>query len=255
MVNNISIFVALSLAAAALSACLQTNNVAGGVISHATPDNARIESVGLLALHGRQASALAQLQVWAVAGQPVAQRELALALASIPEKSTQAGIWLEKAAAAGDAEAQFQLAQAFYQASLGLKLDYVQAWDWYERAATSGNAKASFMLARMAKYGEGVPRDLRRSALWLLEASVQGNAQAMFLLSNAYAAGEGVEQDQHLAREWLERSAAGDFPVAIQALAMSLESGDQHGEHDPVRARHLIKEATDERSMRWNNYQ
>lgn len=239
--------IALLLAAAVLSACTQTQDMA--------PDNARIESLGLLALHGRQASALDQLRVWAVAGRPVAQRELALALASIPEESTQAGAWMQNAATANESEAQFQLGQAFYQGGLGFQVDYGQAWNWYERAAISGNAKASFMLARMAKYGEGVPQDLKLSAKWLLEASVQGNAQAMFLLSNAYAAGEGVEQNQQLARDWLERSAAGDFPVAIQALAMSLESGDQHGERDPVRARHLIKEATDERSMRWNNYQ
>ena len=237
--------IAFLLVAAALGACT------GEVV----PDNARIESVGMLALHGRQVSAITQLQAWAAAGRPVAQRELALALASIPDQSAQAGAWLEKAAAAGDTESRFQLAQALYQGSLGLKLDQAQAWSWYERAARSGNAKASFMLARMAKYGEGVPRDLELSAAWLLEASKQGNAQAMFLLSNAYAAGEGVEQNPQLAREWLERSAEGDFPVAIQALAMSLEGGDQHGEPDPVRARHLIKEATDERSMRWNNYQ
>ncbi len=237
--------IAFLLVAAALGACT------GEVV----PDNARIESVGMLALHGRQVSAITQLQAWAAAGRPVAQRELALALASIPDQSAQAGAWLEKAAVAGDTESRFQLAQALYQGSLGLKLDQAQAWSWYERAAKSGNAKASFMLARMAKYGEGVPRDLKLSATWLLQASKQGNAQAMFLLSNAYAAGEGVEQNPQLAREWLERSAEGDFPVAIQALAMSLEGGDRHGEPDPVRARHLIKEATDERSMRWNNYQ
>lgn len=245
MVIKKPLAITLLLLAASLGAC--TSEVA--------PDNARIESVGMLALHGRQPGAITQLQAWAAAGRPVAQRELALALASMPDRSAQAGAWLQKAAAAGDPEARFQLAQAFYQGNLGLKLDQAQAWSWYERAAASGNAKAGFMLARMAKYGEGVPRNLQLSATWLLEASKQGNAQAMFLLSNAYAAGEGVEQNPQLARVWLERSAEGDFPVAIQALAMSLESGDQHGERDPVRARHLIKEATDERSMRWNNYQ
>lgn len=237
--------IALLLLAVTLGACS----------SEVAPDNARIEAFGMLALHGRQPGAIAQLQAWSAAGRPVAQRELALALASIPAQPAQAGAWLQKAAAAGDPEAGFQLAQAFYQGGLGLKLDRTQAWSWYERAAKSGNAKAGFMLARMAKYGEGVAPDLKLSVSWLLEASKQGNAQAMFLLSNAYAAGEGVEQNPRLAREWLERSAEGDFPVAIQALAMSLEGGDQHGERDPVRARHLIKEATDERSMRWNNYQ
>ncbi|MFZ6742809.1 tetratricopeptide repeat protein [Undibacterium sp. JH2W] len=221
------------------------------------PTTAEIESAGIQALHAQLPSAIATLQKWADAGNAIAQRELGLAYAIKPEQASLALHWLEKAASnqGGDAEAQFQLAEAHYKARLGLAKNEQLAWKWYEAAAINNHAKASFMLARMAKYGQGTPQNLSISIKWLEKSSQQGNPQAMFLLSNAYAAGEGVQQDQALARKWLEESAELEYPVAIQALAMELESGSKHVEKDPQKARHLIKEASDERLMRWNRYQ
>ncbi|MFZ6655965.1 tetratricopeptide repeat protein [Undibacterium sp. TJN19] len=234
---------ALLIAAATLNACAPA------------PTTAEIESAGMQALHGQNKSAIAALQKWASAGNTIAQRELGLAYSVNPQNYALASVWLEKAAIAGDADAQFQLAEAHYKARLDLSQNYQLAWKWYEAAARNKNARASFMLARMAKYGQGVPQDIALSMTWLKTASEQGNAQAMFLLSNAYAAGEGVAQDPALARKWLEESAELEYPVAIQALAMELESGSKQVEKDPARARHLIKEASDERLLRWNKYQ
>lgn len=223
------------------------------------PTTAEVESAGIQALHAQLPSAISSLQKWANVGNVVAQRELGLAYAIKPEQQALALHWLELAASNhkgnGDAEAQFQLAEAYYKGRLGLAKNEQQAWKWYEAAANKRYGKASFMLARMAKYGQGVSQDLAVSVNWLMKASAQGNAQAMFLLSNAYAAGEGIKQDQALARKWLEESAELEYPVAIQALAMELESGSQHVEKDTLKARHLIKEASDERLMRWNRYQ
>ena len=219
------------------------------------PTTAEIESAGIQALHAQNPAAIRSLQKWADSGNPIAQRELGFAYAVQADKQSLALQWLEKAARGGDAEAQFQLAEAHYKSRLGLAQNYQQAWTWYEAAAHGNNAKASFMLARMAKYGQGVSKDLAASVKWLQLASTLGNAQAMFLLSNAYAAGEGLPKDAALARKWLEESAELEYPVAIQALAMELETGSQHTQKDTVKARHLIKEASDERLMRWNRYQ
>ncbi|WP_170133416.1 tetratricopeptide repeat protein [Undibacterium pigrum] len=221
------------------------------------PTTAEVESAGIQALHAQLPAAIASLEKWANAGNIVAQRELGLAYAIKPEQQALALHWLEQAASnqGGDAEAQFQLAEAYYKGRLGLTKDEQRAWKLYEAAANHQYGKASFMLARMAKYGQGTQQDLAASVKWLTKASEQGNAQAMFLLSNAYAAGEGIKQDQAMARKWLEESAELEYPVAIQALAMELESGSKHVEKDPLKARHLIKEASDERLMRWNRYQ
>ncbi|MFZ6774880.1 tetratricopeptide repeat protein [Undibacterium sp. SXout7W] len=235
------------------------------------PTTAEIESTGQLAMHGQQSSALRSLTVWSEQGQVTAQRELGLALAAQSEQNAhavsmpvqqvqeaqriQAVHWLTQAAKGGDAEARFELAEVYYKARLGVQKDAASAWQWYEAAALQGHSKASFMLARMSKYGEGVPLSLNTSVHWLQKSADQGNAQAMFLLSNAYASGEGVAQDAHQAREWLERSADGDFPVAIQALAMELDGKVNTDPDAARRSRHLIKEASDERLLRWNKYQ
>lgn len=223
--------------------------------SEQVPTSAQIESMGVLALNTQTPSYIASLALWARRGMPVAQRELALVLASTPTSYPQAQLWLEKAALAGDGEAQFALAELHYKAKLGQPQNYALAWKWYTAVARQGNAKASFMLARMAKYGEGVPADLKLSVHYLQQASEAGNAQAMFLLSNAYAVGEGIAKNPVLAKKWLEKSADGDYPVAIHELALSLEdSQDQDGEN-ALMASHLIKEASDERALRWNRYQ
>ncbi|WP_295751848.1 tetratricopeptide repeat protein [Undibacterium sp.] len=220
-----------------------------------TPSSAQIESAGVLAINAQTPAAMANLSQWAQQGMPVAQRELGLVLASAGTDLPQAVSWLNKAALAGDNEAQFVLAEAHYKAKLGVPQNYALAWKWYAAAAMQENTKASFMLARMAKYGEGAPLDLALSVHYLQQASEAGNAQAMFLLSNAYAVGEGVAKNADLAQKWLEKSAEGDYPVAIHELALSLTANQDQAGENALAARHLIKEANDERSLRWNRYQ
>ncbi|MEB0138500.1 MULTISPECIES: tetratricopeptide repeat protein [unclassified Undibacterium] len=236
ILRQLSIALALCLAASACTPQLQS-----------APSTAEIESLGMLALHAQQAQARATLRHWADQGLPVAQRELGLALFEKDPRS--ACNWLTQAAGNGDQAAQFALAEVFYKARLGVTKNLTLAQRWYAAAAAQGNDKANFMLARMAKYGEGGPLDLPLSVHYLQLASDQGNAQAMFLLANAYAAGAGVATDPLRAHAWLERSAAGDYAVAIHALALELEGTDQQ------QAKHLIKEARDERLMHWNQYQ
>lgn len=140
---------------------------------------AQIESVGILAVQAHKQSAIDQLLRWAERGHPVAQRELALVYAKYPDMEnpkTSAAAWLQKAALAGDLEAQLALAQAFHGGTLGLKLDDAQAWTWFEAAAQQGDGRASFMLARMASHGQGTPQSLERSVHWLQVAAQQKNA-------------------------------------------------------------------------------
>ncbi len=219
------------------------------------PTSAQIESVGILALQGKNQSAIEQLERWAYESLPVAQRELALAYASRADMHAQAVPWLQKAATAGDAQAQFELAKALHEGRLGLAQDFAQAWKWFELAAKQGVGKASFMLARMAAHGQGVPKDLELSVQWLQEGSRQRNAQAMYQLSVAYANGEGIPRNMMQARYWLNMSAEHDYNVAVQALAMELDGLGGQDSPFAERSRQLFKEARDHRLMRWNTHQ
>jgi TPR repeat protein len=163
--------------------------------------------------------------------------------------------WLKKAAIAGDAPAQFELAKALHEGKMGLAQDLAQAWKWFELAAKQGDGKASFMLARMAAHGQGVPRDLELSVQWLQEGSHQRNAQAMYQLSAAYANGEGIPRNMMQARYWLNMSAEHDYNVAVQALAMELDGLGGQDSPFAERSRQLFKEARDHRLMRWNTHQ
>jgi len=217
------------------------------------PGSAQLESLGVLATQGRQASARQQLLSWAKQGSVVAQRELAFAYQGEAASAKDAVFWFTRAAQGGDKQAAFVLAGAYYNGQLGVEKDPVQAARWYHRAAAQNDERAALMLSRMAKYGEGMPQDLQQSLAWLQQASNNGNAQAMFLLSNAYAAGDGVSRDPALARSWLEKSAQGDFPPALHSLA--LEEGAPGANNDPNRSYHLLKEATEERRMHWDKAQ
>ncbi|WP_211441270.1 tetratricopeptide repeat protein [Collimonas humicola] len=221
----------------------------------AAPGSAKLESLGVLARQGGQASAVDQLQAWAERGSSIAQRELALTYEDKAASEKDAAFWLIKAARGGDKEAAFVLAGAYYNGKLGLGKDPAAAAQWYGKAAAQEDERAALMLSRMAKYGEGMPQDLKQSVSWLQQASANGSAQAMFLLSNAYAAGDGVPQDPVLARSWLEKSAQGDFPPALQSLALAMDAGSPDAEKNPERSYHLLKEATEERRMHWDKAQ
>jgi TPR repeat protein len=216
------------------------------------PSSAEIESVGILAVQAKKPAAIAQLTRWAQDGLPVAQRELALAYAANIENWAQAVQWLQKAAAVGDREAQFELANALLSAKLGLKQDYVQAWALYEKAAAQGVGKASFMLARMARHGWGAPQSAEQSVHWLQEASRQKNAQAMYELSVAYAQGDGIPRNQMQSRYWLTMSAEYDYKIAMHALALELDGLGGKDSPFSQRSSQLMKEASDHRLMRWN---
>ncbi len=216
------------------------------------PSSAEIESVGILAIQAKKPTAIAQLARWAHDGMPVAQRELALAYAANAETWQHAVPWFEQAAAGGDRDAQFELANAFVSGKLGLKQDYAQAWALYEKAAVQGDGKASFMLARMARHGWGVAQSAEQSVRWLQEASQQKNAQAMYELSVAYAQGDGVPPNQMQSRHWLSMSAEYDYKIAMHAMALELDGLGGKDSPFSQRSSQLMKEASDHRLMRWN---
>ena len=223
--------------------------LAAGCVGSA-PTSAEIESVGMRALQARDAASVEQLNRWADRGLTVAQRELALVYSVQPTTHARAVHWLNQAAVAGDAQAQFMLGKAYHEGQMGLEQDYAKAWSLFLAAANT-NDQASFMLSRMAKFGQGVPNDMAESVRWLQISSAQGNGQAMYLLSRAYADGDGVDKSPQLARHWLEESAERHFPVALQALALEMELTGETDGHHGLDAQHMMKEAADHRTMPW----
>lgn len=72
--------------------------------------------------------------------------------------------------------------------------------------AVAGNADAQFELAQSYHQGNKVARDPAQAFLWYRRAALQGNMEAQFILGNLYLMGEGTTQSDIEARNWFEKA-------------------------------------------------
>lgn len=110
-------------------------------------------------------------------------------------------------AEAGDPWAQLNAGAAFDHGLAGLPPDPVRAVLWYRRAAEAGLAEAQFNLAHCLATGSGTARDDAAALHWMLRAAEQGLPDAQFLAGVMYAQGVGAGADPDRARAWLRRAA------------------------------------------------
>jgi hypothetical protein len=138
-----------------------------------------------------------------------------------------------RAAKAGDATAQLQLAD-MYDLGQGVPRDFVAAAKWYQRAAEQGNAQAQFALAEMYKNGDGVEQNMDSALHWYRKSASQGNAGAQLLLGVIYESGSAVRQDFGEAARWYLLSAEGGDARAQLLLANLYNIGQGVGKNAVV---------------------
>lgn len=119
-----------------------------------------------------------------------------------------------KAAIAGDADAQFDLAQA-YKLGRGVPVDLPMAESWYRKAALQGHPQAEdnygLALFEDGKRDEAVP--------WLEKAVARGEPRAQLVLGTMLFNGDAVQRDWVRAYALLVRSSAAGLPQGSQTLA------------------------------------
>jgi localization factor PodJL len=172
-----------------------------------------------------------KLRAAAIAGDAAAEFEVANRFADghgVPQSDGEAVRWLELAAKQGLAPAQFRLG-AFYEKGIAVKRDLAVARDLYAAAAAKGNAKAMHNLAVL--YAEGIngPADYRTAAQWFHKAADRGITDSQYNLAILYARGIGVEQNYAESYKWF-------------ALAAGKGDGDAAKKRDEV-ASHLDAQA------------
>lgn len=128
------------------------------------------------------------------------------------------------AAIAGDADAQFNLGQA-YSLGRGVPVDIPMAESWFRKAALQGHAEAEakygLVLFDQKKRAEAVP--------WLEKAVKRGEPRAELVLGTMLFNGDNVARDWPRAYALLVRSAAASTPGAseVQAQMDTLIPTDQ----------------------------
>jgi len=114
----------------------------------------------------------------------------------------------------GDADAQYNLAQA-YKLGRGVPLNMNLAEQWYERAARQGHAQAGANLG-LILFQNG----RRREAMPYIErAAAAGDPRAQYVLGTALFNGDVVGRDLPRAYALMSRAAADGLPPAVQQLA------------------------------------
>lgn len=105
---------------------------------------------------------------------------LALTLPAAPAWPQDGLAALTAAAQAGDAQAQYRLAEA-YLAGRGVKQDDAAAAQWAKKSADQGNADAEAMLAGFYLDGIGVAKDEAKAIPLIDRAMGQKNGMAFYL--------------------------------------------------------------------------
>lgn len=113
----------------------------------------------------------------------------------------------------GDADAQYNLAQA-YKLGRGVPLNMTLAEQWYERAARQGHEQAGANLG-LILFQNG----RRREAMPYIERAANGgDPRAQYVLGTALFNGDVVAQDRARAYAMMSRAAADGLPPAVQQL-------------------------------------
>ncbi len=95
-----------------------------------------------------------------------------------PEDLPQAVSACEQAAQNGDAQAQYEIGEFYYDGQRAPR-DLHLALNWFEKSSLQGNAQAQWRLGNMFARGEGVPANNVQAYVVLKMASVNGSDDAM----------------------------------------------------------------------------
>ncbi len=116
-------------------------------------------------------------------------------------------------AANGDADAQFNMAQA-YKLGRGVTMDLSQAETWYKKAADQGHLQASdnygLILFQNNRRAEALP--------YLQSSSSRGEPRAQYVLGTGHFNGDFVEKDWIKAYALMTRASAKGLPQATSNI-------------------------------------
>jgi TPR repeat protein len=114
----------------------------------------------------------------------------------------------------GDADAQFNLGQA-YRLGRGVPTNLSVAQTWFERAANQGHLDAQATLGLLMFQSGDQAGGLR----WLKAAALKGEPRALLVYGTALFNGDGVTQDPVMGYAFVSRAAAQGLAPAKETLA------------------------------------
>lgn len=156
-------------------------------------------------------SAIAAVALWA--GAAPASTQSGVAKWRQGDHAGAVADWREPAAA-GDADAQFNLGQA-YKLGKGVAADIDAARDWFRKAANQDHEAAQANLGLIL-----FQQDQREAAIpWLQKAAARGEPRAQYVLGVAHFNGDVVTRDWPRGYALMSKAAKAKLPQAVAALS------------------------------------
>src|ERR1044072_4255955 len=97
--------------------------------------------------------------------------------------------WNQEAVENGDINAQYNLAQKYYE-----EKNLEKAFYWYQKAAENGNIDAQNDLGSLYYNGEGTEKNLEKAFYWYQKAAENGNIKAQNNLAQKYYEEKNLEK-------------------------------------------------------------
>ena len=150
--------------------------------------------------------------------------------------------WIAKAAEAGDAQSQYDLAQ-FYRTGRGVNPDFAEALDWTEKAADQGRVEAIAYICNAYTQDPTVNPDWDKALPYCFKASRKGDQAAIYALGLAYADGISMMANSDLALKYLGYAADHGSGKAHEKLGDIYAGGQLVPEDDATAFDHYRKAA------------
>jgi len=151
----------------------------------------------------------------------------------VPNDTSKAIFWFQKAAEQDCAEAERQLA-LIYSGGFGVPQDTQESQKWwklaatqYEKDAENGDSEALYQLGGLYAEGHGVPQDIAKARQWYRKAAASGNESAQWQLKvledeqqGAFETRKQAEQGNMEAQMWfaMKHGIAGHFYTKAECI-------------------------------------
>jgi len=131
------------------------------------------------------------------------------------------------AAENGSVEAQYSLAQLYYNGTYPfMNSDFIEAEKWFRKAAMQGHVKAQVHLGVIYSKGLGHKENIVEAEKWYRKSAEQGSIKGQLFLAYLFHLGRyGVEKNYAEAEKWFRKAALAGVPRAQFELGYYYEEG------------------------------
>lgn len=186
-------------------------------------DAARVAAGWAAYVRGDHAAALKILKPLAEAGNADAEYDFGTMYSDghgVPRDPREAEAWWQKAAAQGQADAQFSLGfLLLYGGGEGpnaVNADPAAGLPWLEKAAAQGHVSAEYFLGYLYWSGTVVPFDAQKALQYTIPAANAGRPDAQYQAGTILSRQPGV-QNAIEAYKWFDLAARQNYPGAAES--------------------------------------